>query len=303
MNKKVRHLGHLPSKGSLDMLPTHSFIEDSKVLIFDLDGTLYEDTAHFDLFAEKLQKLVPHDQQENFQQDFQKVKNGTHPLAIGKVYDAQEDLIWTWDPFIETLTMPETWSGELHNQQDKHLKFPASSFDFDRWIAIGDGWWPPYVLARHYGVPMKTCHNAYNETKVDMAKGDGWITETPGLRDFLHKLKDDMKIVLMTNSDAVDVERLLEHLSLQHAFETKITSAVKPVRTKEHFEQIVNQYNVPPEKVISIGDNFMNEIAPALQMGMKAVWLTPDQPQQAHENLWPVTSLVDIIPKCSGKEE
>jgi len=72
-----------------------------------------------------------------------------------------------------------------------------------------------------------------------MAKGDGWITETPGLRDFLHKLKEDMEIVLMTNSDAVDVERLLEHLSLQHAFETKITSAVKPVRTKEHFEQIV----------------------------------------------------------------
>ncbi len=277
------------------MTQSHSFIKNSKVFIFDLDGTLYEDTSHFNLFAEKLKNLLSQEQQDHFQHDFQQVKNGKHPLAIGKVYDAHQDLIWTWDPFTETLSMPETWTGELHEQKNDTLDFPASSFDFDRWIAIGDGWWPPYVLARHYGIPMDACHNAYNETKVDMAKGEGWITQTPGLHNYLHKLKEDKTIVLMTNSDAEDVERLLEHLSLQDAFETKITSAIKPVRTKEHFEQIIKHYNVHPEQVVSVGDNFMNEIAPALQMGMKAIWLTPDQPQQAHENLWPVSSLVDMI--------
>jgi len=271
------------------------YIQNSKVLIFDLDGTLYEDTAHFDLFAQKLQNLVPQDKQHHFQHDFQQVKNGTHPLAIGKVYDAEKDLIWTWDPFTEKLSMPETWSGDLDETQEESLDFPASSFDFDRWIAIGDGWWPPYVLARHYGVPMEACHQAYNETKMDMAKGEGWITQTPGLHDYLHVLKEEKTIVLMTNSDAEDVERLLDHLSLQEAFDSKVTSAVKPVQTKEHFMRILQRYNVKPEEVISIGDNFMNEIAPALQMGMKAVWLTPDQPQQAHENLWPVSSLVEMI--------
>lgn len=270
------------------------FIQSCSVLVFDLDGTLYEDTAHFELFAEKLKHLVPNDQREQFQHDFQKVKNGSHPLAIGKVYDAQEDLIWTWDPFTETLSMPETWKGDLHEESDQPLDFPATAFDFDRWIAIGDGWWPPYVLARHYGVPMETCHQAYNETKIDMAKGEGWITQTPGLRDYLLRLKDEKTLILMTNSDAEDVERLLKHLFLQDVFDDKITSAVKPVHTKEHFENILNQYNILAEEVVSIGDNFMNEIAPALQMGMKSIWLTPDQPQQTHENLWPVTSLVNI---------
>lgn len=272
------------------------FIEESELFIFDLDGTLYEDTKHFDLFAEKLKKKVPNEKQNSFYQDMQRVKKGTHPLAIGKVYDAKEDLLWTWDPFTEKLSAPENWNGDAMEQHENDNRvFPAGSFDFKRWISIGDGWWPPYVLALHYGVAIEDCHEAYDETKVDMAEGDGWLTKTPGLREFLDNMKKEKTLVLITNSDANDVERLLEHLHLAHLFEQKITSAHKPVHTKQHFQKIIEQFGVPPERIGSIGDNFMNEIAPALQFGMKAVWLSPDEPNVDYDGLWVVRSLTEII--------
>lgn len=273
-----------------------AFIESSDLLLFDLDGTLYEDNKHFDLFAAKLKNKLPHPKQNEFEEDFKLVKQGKHPLAIGKVYDAKEDLFWTWDPFTDHLSTPENWNGTLaHVQEPAQLEFPASSFDFNRWIAIGDGWWPPYVLAIHHGVPIEQCHEAYNETKVDMAKEEGYLTKTPGLHTYLKKLKETKKIVLMTNSDQEDVERLLDYLNLKHLFDAKITSSSKPVETKKHFLRILKDWNVKPEQVTSVGDNFMNEIAPALQLGMKAIWLSPDEPAIAHQHLWTVSTLQTII--------
>ncbi|MYL54749.1 HAD-IA family hydrolase [Pontibacillus yanchengensis] len=282
----------------MDVSLEPSFTEDTTLMIFDLDGTLYEDTKHFDLFADKLKKKLPEDSQIQFSEDYSHVKSGNHPLAIGKVYDAKEDVFWTWDPFTEKLSTPETWDGSLHKEYGNTTKtFPVTSFDFKRWIAIGDGWWPPYVLALHYGIDMVDCHRAYDETKVDMAAEEGWLTQTPGLVSYLQQLKEEKTLVLMTNSDETDVYRLLQHLGLENLFDSFITSAKKPIQTTQHFNELLKAYNVQPEQAISIGDNFMNEIAPALQQGMKSVWLTPDQPPLTHENLCPVTSLTEIMKK------
>ncbi|GGD26383.1 HAD family hydrolase [Pontibacillus salipaludis] len=271
-----------------------SYLDTCHLFIFDLDGTLYEDTKHFDHFAYKLKDKLPKEEHESFLRDFTQVKEGLHPLSIGKVYDTKEDLFWTWDPFTEKISNPESWNGE-QVERSSDEPFPASTFDFDRWIAIGDGWWPPYVLARHYGLPMSECHKAYDETKVDMSSQKGWLTETPGLRSFLEEIKKEKTIVLMTNSEATDVDRLLKELNLQDLFHDRITSATKPVQTSEHFHELLKRYKIKPEEAVSIGDNFMNEIAPALQYGMHAIWLTPDESNIEHEKLHPVRSLTDIL--------
>ncbi|MCD5325460.1 MULTISPECIES: HAD family hydrolase [Pontibacillus] len=276
------------------MASTHAFLNQSHLLIFDLDGTLYEDTNHFDHFAYKLKDQLPKEKQEAFLNDYKRVQEGNHPLSIGKVYDAQEDIFWTWDPFTEQLSNPQSWEGK-HVQSQTAETFPASTFDFERWIAIGDGWWPPYVLALHYGLPIIDCHQAYDDTKVDMSSQEGWLTQTPGLRPFLEEIKKEKTIVLMTNSEATDVDRLLKELNLHDLFDDRITSATKPVQTSEHFHELLKRYKVKPEEAVSVGDNFMNEIAPALQYGMHAVWLTPDEPNIEHEKLHPVRSLTDIL--------
>ncbi|KGX88172.1 hydrolase [Pontibacillus litoralis JSM 072002] len=270
-------------------------LNQANLIIFDLDGTLYEDTAHFDLFATKLQTELPKNVQDAFSKDYELMKKGQHPVTVGKVYNVHDDTLWTWNPFTEQLSHPQAWDGTIlykHTEQ----QFPAQKFDLDKWVSIGDGWWPSYVIALHHGLTMKQCHEVYNETKEDMAKQEGWLTKTPGLITYLHFLKTKKKLVLMTNSDEQDTVRLLQRLGLANMFDTIIPSAVKPNHTKQHYTELMNKYNANPEKVVSVGDNFMNEVAPALQLGMHAIWLTADVSPQTHDNLWPVQSLTEMMP-------
>ncbi len=260
----------------------HSFIDKAEVVIFDLDGTLYEGDQHFALMVQNIKKRLPEEHHEEFDRLYQQSLAGEHSLTIGKVYDVQEDVIWTWDPFTTELTVAHDWNNEEVTINDAPKTLAVSEFDYQRWVPIGDGWWPPYSIARHFGLQVEDTQWAYHRTKEQMANLDGMLEATPGLKEYLTKLKDKKKLVLITNSEADDVERLLKFLGLDHIFTDIVPSALKPTNTNKHFQDVLKRYNVEPDKVLSIGDNFMNEVAPALQLGMYGVWLTTakDEPIQ-----------------------
>lgn len=90
-----------------------NIIEQADVVIFDLDGTLYEGKGHFKLHTENLKSRVREDLQEAFQEKYDQYENGESPLQIGKIYDGERDLIWSWDPFQETLTEARNWENEI----------------------------------------------------------------------------------------------------------------------------------------------------------------------------------------------
>ncbi|WP_175615035.1 HAD family hydrolase [Piscibacillus halophilus] len=260
-----------------------NFFDQASVLIFDLDGTLYEGTEHFNLHVDNLKSKLNNDQKEEFQAIYDQILSGEHPVQIGKIYDGKRDIVWTWDPFTEELTEARNWDDEIVEVTDAPNKIAAHEFDFKNWVPIGDGWWPPYAIARHFGIQIDTIQASYNRTKEQMAELDGYLQQTSGLKEYLKELKKDKHLVVCTNSDELDAKRLLKFLEIDEHFDELIPSAMKPVHTKKHFDYVINKYNVKPEQVVSIGDNFMNEIAPALQLGMKAVWLT-DAKEKPVEN-------------------
>ncbi|MDF0727383.1 hypothetical protein PY093_11865 [Cytobacillus sp. S13-E01] len=44
----------------------------TRVIVFDLDGTLYEDTHHFDYYALRLQEMLPEENRVLFWNDYEK---------------------------------------------------------------------------------------------------------------------------------------------------------------------------------------------------------------------------------------
>ncbi len=249
-------------------------IDKAEVVIFDLDGTLYEGKGHFKLHTENLKSRVDEDKRDAFQKLYDAYENENSPLQIGKIYDGKRDLIWSWDPFLEELTEARNWDDEIVEVSDVQKHLQASDFDFNNWVPIGDGWWPPYAVARHFGVEIDEIQESYNQTKVQMAELDGFLNHTPGLKEYLEELTKHKTLIVCTNSDLEDAKRLLNFLELEQYFDDMIASAMKPVNTKKHFNQVMEKYNVSGEKIVSVGDNFMNEIAPALQLGMNTVWIT-----------------------------
>ncbi|MGP4081937.1 HAD family hydrolase [Pseudalkalibacillus sp. R45] len=272
------------------------FYPDCKLIIFDLDGTLYEDTDHFDYYASLLKEKVANGDQEKFMKDYENMKTGNHAVGIGKAYDVEHDAILTLDPLTLKVTHVQNWDGSEWNSEDVTRTYDRKlAFDFEKMIAIGDGWWLPYSAARHYGVTIEETYHCYTKTKDFMVTDDFQLTKTPGLKEGLQKLKEEAEIVLVTNSEKDDVERLLNELELDDLFPEIVPLAQKPVQTKKIFQDLMKKYGVKAEQTVSIGDNLINEIAPALLLGLKTIYIQPTGIELEHDNLKVVTSLSDVF--------
>jgi FMN phosphatase YigB (HAD superfamily) len=271
-------------------------IDEAKLLIFDLDGTLYEDTDHFDYYCRLMQQRVADDKKQAFWDTYESMKKGNHPVAIGKVYDIQNDVSVTVDPMTLQVTKVMTFDGEEWPSEKIKKEYPGELvYDFERLIAIGDGWWLPYATAMHFGLKQSDTWECYNATKEYMVTDQFNLTKTPGLKDALIRLKEEKKLVLLTNSEREDVQRLLNELELDGIFHALYTEGQKPLKTKEKIQAILDEFGLQPHDAVSIGDNFINEIAPALLMGLKAVYIQPNRIEVEHENLIVIPTLTNAL--------
>jgi FMN phosphatase YigB (HAD superfamily) len=271
-------------------------IDEAKLLIFDLDGTLYEDTDHFDYYCRLMQQRVADDKKQAFWDTYESMKKGNHPVAIGKVYDIQNDVSVTVDPMTLQVTKVMTFDGEEWPSEKVKKEYPRELvYDFERLIAIGDGWWLPYATAMHFGLKQSDTWECYNATKEYMVTDQFNLTKTPGLKDALIRLKEEKKLVLLTNSEREDVQRLLNELELDGIFHALYSEGQKPLKTKEKIQAILDECGVQPQEAVSIGDNFINEIAPALLMGLKAVYIQPNRIEVEHENLIVIPTLTNAL--------
>jgi putative hydrolase of the HAD superfamily len=269
-----------------------NIIEQAKLLIFDLDGTLYEDTDHFDHYCKLMQMRVSDDKKQAFWDTYERMKNGDHPVAIGKVYDIKNDTSVTVDPMTLQVTKVTSFNGEEWSDEQIKREYEGDLvYDFERLIAIGDGWWLPYATAMHFGLKQSDTWECYNATKEYMVTDAFTLTKTAGLKEALEKLRQEKKIVLMTNSEKEDVKRLLDELELDGLFHAVHAESQKPLKTKEKLQEILEEFEIEPHEAVSIGDNFINEIAPALLIGLKAVYIQPNQIEIEHENLNVVPTL------------
>ncbi|SDH92494.1 putative hydrolase of the HAD superfamily [Alteribacillus persepolensis] len=242
-----------------------------RIAVFDLDGTLYEDTHHFQYYAKELVSKLPHEKQPLFWEDYYNMLESRHPVAIGRVYDVERDRILEVDPTTYKVKKTWNWNGEVVSTGED---YPGSvALDFHSMIAIGDGWWLPAAAAKHYGIG--STFDSYRRTKEYMQTKEFQFAEAPFRRQALVRLRQQCELVLLTNSEADDVERLLETLDLKGVFHHIIPNAKKPAQTRAHFASIVEEYDVRAEEVVSIGDNYLNDIVPAENMGMQAVLIDP----------------------------
>lgn len=271
-----------------------TIFKKAELIIFDLDGTLYEDTDHFQYYAEQLMKQLPNDVQSSYLNEYEQMVAGKHIVTIGKVYDVLRDHVIKLDAINSTVIQAWTWEGEeLESETIKRIYPNAISLDFDSMIAIGDGWWLPSVCARHFGA--QDTQKAYVATKDYMATDQFKLTKIPGLREGLLHLKNKKNIVLVTNSEKDDVKRLLKNLDLDNVFEDVVTEARKPQFTLNQFNRLSEKYNLEPEQVISIGDNYINEIAPALKLGMQSVFIDFHEFDYPEYDGLKVKSISDLI--------
>lgn len=158
-------------------------IESAKLIIFDLDGTLYEGTEHFDYYAELLKQQLPTSKHRAFEHDYEQMKQGNHIIAVGTAYDVNRDYALKLDPMTLMVSDAYTWNGVKLSEDEIQEYYPEPlAFNFSTMIAIGDGWWLPFAAAKHYGVD--DCYPSYLKTKEYMSSKQFSLPRMNGLRSF-----------------------------------------------------------------------------------------------------------------------
>ncbi|HYG57325.1 MAG TPA: hypothetical protein VD902_04600, partial [Symbiobacteriaceae bacterium] len=69
-------------------------ISKVRAIVYDLDGTVYDDNRHFALYAREIQAHLDPEVHADFLRDYEAVAGGRHPaLRVGSFYDVERDLI------------------------------------------------------------------------------------------------------------------------------------------------------------------------------------------------------------------
>ncbi|MDI3270685.1 MAG: HAD family hydrolase, partial [Bacillota bacterium] len=145
-----------------------------------------------------------------------------------------------------------------------------------RHIFVGDDWWVPLVIGRHYGATETDIGQAFLATRAFQAGPDYELTRNEKLVTFLRSYRQaGGHLALMTNSPQPDSEILLQKLGIASTFDKCIFAAGKPLLTRAHLQSLLQHFRLDPKDAVSIGDNPLNDILPARILGMKTVFIDP----------------------------
>ncbi|MGM0834647.1 MAG: HAD family hydrolase [Bacillota bacterium] len=255
-------------------------MEQITTIVFDLDGTLYEDTHHFGYYAELLKNRLAPEAQEQFEKDYTAVGQGEHTLKIGRVYDAKKDLVLAHHH--GEVTHGWKWDGEIvPSHEIKELYPDPLQFDLLDMLSIGDLWWVPVTIAKHYGLSSEDAYKAFLQTREHMMTDDFQLIPLKEFADVLEKLHEKYTLILMTNSPQTDSDIIIKKLGFNSFFHDKIFEANKPIHTAETLTRISEKWDVSFDRMLSIGDNYINEILPASLLGCSTICIDP---YDIHEN-------------------
>lgn len=244
-----------------------------KAVVFDLDGTLYEDIHHFDFFAKKLEGYLPHEKKSLFINDYNLSLNDNHPLRVGRIYDVERDFVLVQKN--NRIAEAYKWNGEqISNETVSRLYPDELSCDFQTLLNCGDIWWVLISLAAHYGLEGELSHEAFLKTREYMMSKEFEMVPIPGLKNLLETLqKNNIKNIVLTNSPEPDSEAILKKLNIDDLFTKKIFNGNKPISTTKWIEEIKAQFKIDYDEILSVGDNWINEISPVGRLGCKTIYL------------------------------
>jgi FMN phosphatase YigB (HAD superfamily) len=244
-------------------------------VLFDLDGTLYEDPAVYDRYAAELASNLSAEERERYLDEWGRARTGNAVARVGMGYDIERDLLFRyaagriisqvgWDG-VET---PVTSSAAEAPERPVDPPIEVPIFGHNR-RNIGDLWAMADVLAMRYGVPREARSAAFMATRAYMA-GDAFRLYLPdGMDECLHSLRArGLKLIAMSNSPVESVHDVFDELGIRQYFSVVMGDSGKPVGLKNWFSDIDG-----PDLVLSVGDNYVNDIEPALKAGAEALYI------------------------------
>lgn len=229
-------------------------------IIFDLDGTLYEDPRIFDRYAGNLAASLPPSASAEFTRGWREARERRGALSVGLGYDPVADELFRFAGDLVTHRL--SWDGEETAVSEAVPRFAFENF-------VGDWWQLLMVLATHFGISRVDQDAAFAATRAWMGSDEIQLRQDPDLPQNLATLASKVRqLVAMSNSPEQSVHNVLSELSIADCFDQIVPNASKPDGLAAFLSSLRN-----PGSVLSVGDHYINDIESALHGGALAVYI------------------------------
>lgn len=257
-------------------------MSEIKTILFDMDGTLYQDFHfHRDYLRYSLEN-TPYEARLPEALELVERTLGGNGLAMNRFYclpkqvpaegaleQTLRDAMQTEMPFARCY---EEGMGEL--------------------AYLGDPWEVVTLIAAAYGVLEQNGEWAFLRVREEMQQS---IHADPALLSLLLRLKERYHTILLSNSPEQSASDFIEKLGFKDAFCEKIYNAHKPyglLKTVYCFHPELREH---PEQMLSVGDHALNEIENILLAGGKTLWMNPYGEAPQVDTTWSVRSIAELI--------
>ena len=140
------------------------------------------------------------------------------------------------------------------------------------------------------------------EEKIDSLVGmwnKSWMLAQPyeEVVEILSKLKEKYQIILVSNTDYVSIERVLEKFSLEPLFnKIYLSYNIGLIKTdKNFFKHILSDLNLSVEDCVMVGDSVQSDIMAAKRMGIKAVLVDRRNAREFHPKIKNLKELENLL--------
>ena len=135
----------------------------------------------------------------------------------------------------------------------------------------------------------------------------GYITVYGGAKKLLARLKENNdKVFLLSNAQEAFTTPELKKLKLYDYFDGIAISSTYGIKkpNKEFFQQAIANFNIQGEDIIMVGNDYVCDIAPAIELGLKTVFietnLTPITPVKKNVYGFDGEFIYSVIEKLKG---
>jgi FMN phosphatase YigB (HAD superfamily) len=238
------------------------WIKDIKVMIFDMDGTLYQEDTYLRRFLTYILEDQYSDEQiKKVIGEAYDILKGEHFVSLGHYYDFTTNSIFTHNELIPNSAY--SWEGQ---------KLEHEHSSDSRLFYIGDPWEIAFLLGKRLGISEEVKNKAFSRVRAEMLTADYAIPKSEKLMEALKNIDMDIKI-LITNSPFESGEVFLEFLEVLPYFDETIYDGKKPGGTEQTIKRLMKK-GYKPEEILSIGDNPKNDLHPARKIGARTVFIS-----------------------------
>ncbi|MDR6880542.1 HAD hydrolase-like protein [Bacillus sp. 3255] len=249
------------------------WFSDIKVIIFDMDGTLYQEDTFMDRYIRYLLEGTEWEAEtDKAVTASRNILSGTHNVRLGHFFHRTDRvaLAHRAGRLIQGFT-PE---GEELDGEQFAAKYASLSIHDSNLIYMGDPWVIVGALRHRYDIPEQKMKQAFVQVREEMLlKPYQFGLHHELFAAIQHVTAVDRK-VLMTNTYEKSGIDFLHYMQIHHMFDEIYCGADKPFGIQTYIQSLLEQ-GVRAHEILSIGDNPWNDLYPVHEAGGRTCFISP----------------------------